>query len=123
MVVKMKNTERNDELNLNEVVRIPFEFHYEKYFVRVGDVLFFRCEERNIASVISSDLTTTTMTASYLTTMRLTDKRVLPEYLVSFLNYSTVQTKLRQKVNGTTLNMIYTTEFAQLSINIPPLEI
>ncbi|MDR3233934.1 MAG: restriction endonuclease subunit S [Planctomycetaceae bacterium] len=90
------------------------------FFLQNGDVLFLGRGERNVASVFRNEFPAV-LAQSYFTVMRLTDKRILPEYLAAFLNHPATQTKIRQMASQTTIRSVPASEIGQLTINVLPL--
>ncbi|MDX2249983.1 MAG: restriction endonuclease subunit S [Bacteroidia bacterium] len=93
----------------------------EKHLLRQGDVLFAAKGTKNFATVYTKPNKPAVASTSFFV-IRLTDKKVLPEYLAWFLNHPDTQTFIKDNARGTAIPSIRKTVLENLEIPIPSLE-
>lgn len=94
----------------------------EKYFVKKDDILIQVRGEQYPPTLVNEELRFTAVSSQYYI-IRIVNDMILPEYLSLFLEQHSVQNYLRSHSSGTTIKMIHQDVLANLSLNIPPIEI
>ncbi len=93
----------------------------EKHLLRDGDVLFAAKGTKNFAAVFENHNKPAVASTSFFV-IRLTDKKVLPEYFAWFLNSHSSQTLLKGQAIGTSIASISKVVLEELEISIPSIE-
>jgi hypothetical protein len=94
----------------------------EKHLLKNGDVLFAAKGTKNFAAVFENHNEPSVASTSFFV-IRLTDKKVLPQYLAWFLNNHTTQTLLKGQALGTSIPSISKQVLENLEIAVPNIEI
>jgi restriction endonuclease S subunit len=90
----------------------------EKHLLKNGDVLFAAKGTKNFAAVFENHNEPSVASTSFFV-IRLTDKKVLPQYLAWFLNNHTTQTLLKGQAIGTSIPSISKQVLENLEIPVP----
>ncbi len=93
----------------------------EKHLLRDGDVLFAAKGTKNFAAVYEHHNKPAVASTSFFV-IRLTNKKVLPEYLAWFLNSHSTQTFLKGQAMGTSIASISKVVLESLEIALPGIE-
>lgn len=94
----------------------------EKHLLKDGDVLFAAKGTKNFAAVFENHNEPSVASTSFFV-LRLFDQKVLPQYLVWFLNNPTTQKLLKTQAIGTSMPSISKQVLENLEIPVPNLEI
>ncbi len=93
----------------------------DKHLLRTGDVLFAAKGSKNFAAVFEDHNEPSVASTSFFV-IRLTERNVLPEYLVWFLNHPATQKLLKGQAIGTSIASISKAVLEDLEISIPSIE-
>jgi len=93
----------------------------EKHLLKDGDVLFAAKGVKNFAAVYESHNEPAVASTSFFV-IRLTAKKVLPEYLAWFLNSHPTQAILKAQAIGTSIASISKVVLEGLEITVPSIE-
>lgn len=93
----------------------------EKHLLKDGDVLFAAKGTKNFAAVFENHNEPSVASTSFFV-LRLTDKKVLPQYLAWVLNNQTTQTLLKGQAIGTSILSISKQVLENLEIAVPSIE-
>ncbi|MDY0102561.1 MAG: restriction endonuclease subunit S, partial [Lentimicrobium sp.] len=93
----------------------------EKHFLKDGDVLFAAKGTKNFATVYESQNPAAVASTSFFV-LRLSNNKILPEYLSWFLNHPETQKLIKDKARGTAIPSIRKSVLEELEISIPSLE-
>lgn len=93
----------------------------EKHLLKNGDVLFAAKGTKNFAAVFENHNEAAVASTSFFV-IRLTDKKLLPEYLAWFLNSHITQTILKGQAIGTSMPSISKQVLENMEITIPGIE-
>lgn len=93
----------------------------EKHLLKPGDVLFAAKGKKNFAAVFEMHNRVAIASTSFFV-IRLTDKKVLPEYFAWFLNSPSTQTLLKTQAIGTSIASISKVVLEGLEITVPSIE-
>lgn len=92
-----------------------------KHVLRYGDVLFAAKGTKNFAAVYEEHNLPAVASTSFFV-IRLFDSKVLPEYLVWFLNNQSTQVSLKAQAMGTSIPSISKVVLEELEIPVPTIE-
>jgi restriction endonuclease S subunit len=93
----------------------------EKHLLKDGDVLFAAKGTKNFAAVFENHNEPSVASTSFFV-IRRTDNKVLPQFLVWFLNNHTTQTLLKGQAIGTSIPSISKQVIENLEIPIPDIK-
>lgn len=93
----------------------------EKHLLRDGDVLFAAKGTKNFAAVYEDHNKPAVASTSFFV-LRLTDHKVLPEYLAWFLNSHSAQAMLKGQAIGTSIPSISKQVLEDLEITLPSID-
>jgi restriction endonuclease S subunit len=100
---------------------LPAEGISEKHLLKNGDVLFAAKGTKNFAAIFENHNEPSVASTSFFV-LRLTDKKVLPDYLAWFLNSSPTQSLLKAQAIGTSMASISKVVLESLEISVPGIE-
>lgn len=100
---------------------LPAEGISEKHLLRDGDVLFAAKGTKNFAAVFENHNEPSVASTSFFV-IRLTDNKVLPQFLTWFLNNPTTQTLLKAQAIGTSIPSISKQVLENLEIPVPDIK-
>lgn len=92
-----------------------------KHILQHGDVLFAAKGTKNFAAIFESDKTPAVASTSFFV-LRISNKSLLPEFLVWFLNHPSTQSLLKSNARGTAIPSIRKTILEELEISLPSIE-
>ena len=93
----------------------------DKHLLKPGDVLFAAKGTKNFAAVFENQNPPSVASTSFFV-IRLTDNRILPHYLMWFLNHPVTQKILKRLAIGTSLASISKAVLEELEISYPEAE-
>src|SRR5690606_17499945 len=93
----------------------------EKHLLKGGDVLFAAKGTKNFAAVYENHNAPAVASTSFFV-LRLTEKKILPEYLAWFLNSHFTQTLLKAQAIGTSIPSISKQVLGDMEIAVPRIE-
>ena len=93
----------------------------EKHLLKDGDVLFAAKGTKNFAAVYENHNEPAVASTSFFV-IRLTDKKVLPEYLAWFLNSHSTLTLIKGQAIGTSIPSISKQVLENLEMTVPSIE-
>ena len=106
-------TSLHPDLNADNII--------ERHLLRTGDVLFAAKGSKNFAAVFENHNAPSVASTSFFV-FRITDKNILPEFLVWFLNHPSTQKNLKGQAIGTSIASISKSVLEELEISIPSIE-
>lgn len=119
-VVQMKDLEE-DRLITNELVRIRMPDLKEKHLLEKNDIIL-RTRGMNHTAVLVSESLENTIVAAPLMPLRVKTPRILPSYLLWFINHPDTQKHLASHAKGTSVQMISKDVLMELEIPLPPID-
>ncbi len=93
----------------------------DKHLLRTGDVLFAAKGSKNFAAVFENHNEPSVASTSFFV-FRITDRNILPEFLVWYLNHPSTQKLLKGQAIGTSIASISKSVLEDLEISIPSIE-
>lgn len=92
-----------------------------KHLLKEGDILFAAKGTKNFAALYENDDTPAVASTSFFV-IRLHDNKVLPGYLVWFLNHPSTQTLLKGHARGTSMAFISKAVLSEVEVSIPSIQ-
>lgn len=120
-VIQMKDLTEENVVDCRGLARIDETEIKEHHFVRVGDLIFRSRGVTNTCTILSEG-PGNAIVAAPLFRIRITDNRVLPDYLNWYINQSPAQSFLATHSKGTAQKMISKDALEALEIAVPSLE-
>lgn len=120
-LIQMKDLGDDNLVNLSSTVSVYLPNPKDYQFVRCGDILFRSRGQRTTAALLDRD-SEQTVVAAPLLRIRPDTSRVIPEYLVWYINQTASQAYLTSRSEGTVVNMISKKELEKLEIRLPSIE-
>jgi hypothetical protein len=119
-VIQMKDLTSANRVCCDELVRVDMEIPKGHHLLKPGD-LIFRSRGLTTSSALLVDDPGDAVLAAPLLRIRLTGKRILPEYLNWFISQPPAQSYLTSCAEGTALKMISKQSLENLEVFIPPI--
>ena len=120
-LIQMKDLGDNNLVNLSSTVYVYLPNPKDYQFVRCGDILFRSRGQRTTAALLDRD-SERTVVAAPLLRIRSDISRVIPEYLLWYINQPISQVYLTSRSEGTVVNMISKKELEKLEVRLPSIE-
>lgn len=118
-VIQIRDFDENHILMKNELSRVKIDGTAEKYLITKDDVLFLSRGQRNWATAIIDDLTST-VAVSHFFVIRTKPHAVLPEYLAWYINQAPAQEYLHNIARrGTHMPLVPLSAFSGLTVALP----
>lgn len=121
-LLQIKDIEDRRHITPETIDRIDFEKAYEQYLVNPGDVLFLSRGHKQFALAIEDNLPNT-IASGYFYILRLVTDQLRPAFLAWYINQSPFQAQLAQLSQGSHMPFVSKTEFQDLPVPIPALEL
>jgi restriction endonuclease S subunit len=122
-IIQIKDIADPDNFTASRFSKINMDRDPERYLVKKGDVLFLSRGQRNIATAINVTLENT-IVPSYFFILKIHNEQISPEYIAWYINQPFAQKYLQSNARrGTHMPMVGRSEFEEMPIDIPPLEI
>jgi hypothetical protein len=122
-IIQIKDIADPNNFTASGFSKINMDRDPEKYLVKKGDVLFLSRGQRNVATAINVNVENT-IVPSYFFILKIHNKQISPEYIAWYINQPVAQKYLQSNARrGTHMPMVGRSEFEEMPIDIPPLEI
>lgn len=121
-IIQFKDIDTVEGLKLDDIYTIKPARDVANSLVRAGDVLFLSRGTRNIACHIDADLDNA-IAAGNIYIIRAKTNKLLPAYLVWYINQPNVQHRLKEMASGVTIQTIPISVFAAMEIAVPPVAV
>jgi len=123
--LKAKHFDQNGKLKTRLHPDLKLDSAAEKHLLKHGDILYAAKGTKNFASWYESGNQPAVASTSFFI-IRLTNNwsdKILPEFLVWFINHPSTQKYLKRKAKGTAIVSISKSDLQDLQILIPELQI
>jgi len=117
-VIQMKDLSSTNRVCCDELVRLDMEIPKIHHLVKPGD-LIFRSRGLTTSSALLADDPGAAVLAAPLLRIRVTSKRILPEYLNWFISQLPAQSYFASCAEGTSLKMISKQSLENLEVFVP----
>ena len=123
MLFQIKDIYNNRNIIPDSIYKINPKRLVDRYLVNKGDVLFLSRGHRNFATTIYIPMKNT-IAAGHFFILKFDTSKILPEYLAWYINQPPAQKFLKSMAKrGSHMPIIGKSEFEQLEVNIPPLQV
>ncbi len=120
--LQSKHFDENGQLNAVLHADLLADGISDKHLLKEGDVLFAAKGTKNFATVFENHNEAAVASTSFFV-LRITDQKVIPQYLAWFLNNHATQNILKGQAIGTSIPSISKQVLENLEIAIPSIEI
>ena len=124
-IIQIKDIDDNHNIIPDSMFRIKPKRKrlVERYLVNKGDVLFLSRGQRKFATAIDIPMENT-IAAGHFFILKFDASKILPKYLEWYINQPPAQKFLHSMAKrGTHMPIIGKSEFEQMKVNIPPLQV
>jgi len=121
-LLQIKDIEDRRRITPETIDRIDFEKSYESYLINPGDVLFLSRGHKQFALAIEDEMPNT-IASGYFYILRLVTDQLRPAFLAWYINQNPFQSQLAQLSQGSHMPFVSKTEFQDLPVPIPALEL
>lgn len=121
--LQLKHFKENGEFMDGIIPELPLNGQIEKHLLSDGDIVFSAKGSNNFAALIKFN--NPCVASSTFLVIRLKDEyrtKILPEYLVWFMNNLKTQEWIKAKARGSSIQSVSKTDLLDLEITIPPIE-
>lgn len=119
--LQAKHFDENGKLRSSLHPDIKADYITEKHLLRTGDILFAAKGTKNFAAVFENYNEPAVASTSFFV-IRLTQKIILPHFMVWFLNHPSTQKLLKGQAIGTSIVSISKAVLEELEIPIPDIK-
>lgn len=119
--LQAKHFDKNGELKSALYPDIKSEMVNVKHILKAGDILFAAKGTKNFAALFEKHNIPAVASTSFFV-IRITERNVLPEYLVWVLNHPNTQIILKDKARGTSIPSIRKADLDEIEFIIPAIE-
>lgn len=120
-VIQMKDLGDDNFVHLKESIHIDHSKPKPNQLARPGDIIFRSRGQTNTAALLQED-TQNTIVAAPLFRVRPDTTKVVPEFLLWWINQPSSQSYLASRVKGTMVKMVSKQGLEDLEVNLPSLE-
>ncbi len=122
-ILQMKDIKENyssfDYYSIDKVSDFIFK---DKFYLQKNDILFVSKGVNNFAIAIE-DINIKVVPSATFFVIRVEEKKIIPEYLVWYINQKEAQNYLNEKKAGTYVPNLNKQDIMELPIKVPPLDI
>ena len=123
LVVQLKELSDKNTIDISTAVKINMQNVSENYLLQKGDLVFRSRGMDSTAAIMDISADNIILSAPFQR-IRLRDTlKIIPEYLLWYINSKDAQTYFSANKTGTSVSMISTAVLADLPVVIPSLEI
>lgn len=120
-VIQMKDLGADSIVHLDENIHIDHIKPKPNQLAKLGDVIFRSRGQTNTAALLNEEVEST-IVAAPLFRIRPDIKRVMPEFLLWWINQPSSQSYLASRSKGTMVKMVSKQGLEDLDVNLPSLE-
>lgn len=120
-VIQMKDLGDDNFVHLNETVHVDLSTPKPNQLARLGDIIFRSRGQTNTAALLQEKVKNT-IVAAPLFRVRPDIKKVMPEFLLWWINQPSSQSYLASRSIGTVVKMISKQGLEDLEVNLPSLK-
>lgn len=123
LVVQLKELSDKNTIDISTAVKINMQNVSENYLLLKGDLVFRSRGMDSTAAIMDISADNIILSAPFQR-IRLQDTaKIIPEYLLWYINSKDAQTYFSGNKTGTSVSMISTAVLADLPVIVPPVEI
>ena len=120
-VIQMKDLGDDNFVHLNEIIHVDLSTPKPNQLARLGDIIFRSRGQTNTAALLQEKVENT-IVAAPLFRVRPDVKKVMPEFLLWWINQPSSQSYLASRSIGTVVKMVSKQGLEDLEVNLPSLE-
>ncbi len=120
-VIQMKNLGDDNFVHLKESIHIHHSKSKPNQLARLGDIIFRSRGQINTAALLQEEAENT-IVAAPLFRVRPDTRKVMPEFLLWWINQPSSQSYLASRSKGTRVKMVSKKGLENLEVNLPSLE-
>lgn len=120
-VIQMKDLGDDNFVHLDSTIRVDFANPKGNHLAQANDIIFRSRGQVHTAALIVENVEDT-IVAAPLFRIRVNSKKVLPEYLLWWINQPSAQRALGRNLQGSAVMMIDKKALEELDLVLPPLE-
>ncbi len=120
-VIQMKDLGDDNFVHLKESTRIDHSGPRPEQLAKLGDIIFRSRGQRHTAALLRENAKNTIVAAPLLR-VRPDTERVIPEFLLWWINRRSTQSYLSTRSMGTMVQMVSKQNLEDLEVNLPSLE-
>jgi len=120
-VIQMKDLGDDNFVHLSESIHIDHTKPKSNQLAKLGDIIFRSRGQTNTAALLNEDVKST-IVAAPLFRVRPDIKKVVPEFLLWWINQPSSQSYLASRSKGTMVKMVSKQGLEDLEVNLPSLE-
>lgn len=120
-VIQMKDLRDDNLVHLDSTIQLDFANPRENHLARTNDIIFRSRGQVHTAALITENVEDT-IVAAPLFRIRVDSKKVLPGYLLWWINQPSSQRALGRSLQGSSVLMIDKKALESLEVVLPPLE-
>ena len=121
-IIRSQNFDGAENLLLSEAMRFSPKIDPQKHLVDAGDILVQARGQNHFAYLLENDTNNTVASNSFYVVRLKEHNKVIPAYLVWWLNRTTVQAYFQQVRGVSTIPFISKADLQNTRIRIPPME-
>lgn len=123
LVVQLKELSDKNTIDISTAVKINMQNVSENYLIQKGDLVFRSRGMDSTAAIMDISADNVILSAPFQR-IRLRDTlKIIPEYLLWYINSKDAQSYFSANKTGTSVTMISTAVLADLPVIVPPVEI
>lgn len=122
MVIQMRDLGNDGAVSLSSVIRVDYGSPKDSHLVEQWDIIFRSRGLVNTAVILRESVQNVILSAPLLR-IRATSSKVLPEYLLWWINQSSSQAYFNSVAEGTQVKMVSKRSLEALAVALPPLEV
>ena len=123
LVVQLKELSDKNTIDISTAVKINMQNVSENYLLQKGDLVFRSRGMDSTAAIMDISADNVILSAPFQRIRLRNTSKILPEYLLWYINSKDAQTYFSTNKTGTSVTMISTAVLADLPVIVPPVEI
>ena len=120
-VIQMRDLTEDNKLSQRNLITVKMNGLNGRHLVKRNDLIFRSRGQTTTAAIVDTEVGPAIVAAPLLR-IRVTSKRVLPEYLCWFVNQASAQAFLHSRATGTAMTVIGKSALDALQVPLPCLE-
>ena len=119
-VIQMRDLTEDNKLSQRNLIAVKMNGLNGRHLVKRNDLIFRSRGQTTTAAIVDTEIGSAIVAAPLLR-IRVTSKRVLPEYLCWFVNQASAQAFLHSRATGTAMTVIGKSALDNLQVPLPGL--
>ena len=123
LVVQLKELSAKNKINISTAVKINMQDVSDNYLLQKDDLVFRSRGADSTAAIMGIASNNVILSAPFQRIRLRNTSKIIPEYLLWYINSKNAQTYFSTNKTGTSVSMISTAVLADLPVLVPALEI